>query len=270
MGAVIALVLGSAIGSFLNVVADRLPAGGSLMGPRSACPSCKTTLGTRDLVPILSYLWLRGQCRYCDVPIPRRLFVVELATASLFLAVYWRFGLGSDFLVVAVATVLLFAFAVTDVEHGLVLNRMVVPALFAGLAMAPFWTQAGIDRGFPGDLPEMLEALLNSLAAGGAGFGFFLLIVLLLPAGMGWGDVKLAPVIGLIVGFPGIIFTLWVAIVSGGLVAAVLLATRRKTRKDAIPFAPYLALGAMASLLAGEHVVTWAERLWLGGASLWL
>lgn len=248
--------MGASVGSFLNVAADRLPAAQSLVRPRSFCPGCRTTLAPMDMVPVLSYLWLRGRCRYCGTAIPRRLLVVEVITALLFTLIFLRNGLSVETLVLALAVSLLLLVAIIDLEHGLVLNRLLLPTLVAALVLAPFWSELEPGRPFLGS-HSMLASLLNSLVAGAGGFLLFMTILLLFPAGMGEGDVKLAGVLGVLVGFPGIAVTLGIAALSGGLAAAALLLLRKKGRKDAIPFAPFLILGATVALLAGREVVSW-------------
>ena len=139
MVAAIVFFMGASLGSFVNVVADRLPAGGSLVRPPSHCPVCHTHLRPLDLVPILSYLWLRGRCRYCGAVIPARLAVVEALSGLLLLLIFWRYGLGPGFAVVALIATLLLAIAIIDLEHGLILNRIVLPAAAAAVVLAPLW-----------------------------------------------------------------------------------------------------------------------------------
>jgi leader peptidase (prepilin peptidase)/N-methyltransferase len=171
-----------------------------------------------------------------------------------------RYGLSLESLVLALAVSLLLVVAIIDLEHRLILNRLVLPALVAALVLAPFWSELELARPFLGS-HSMLASLLNSLVAGAGAFLLFLCIFLLYRAGMGAGDVKLAGLLGLLVGFPGIVITLWIAALSGGLAAAALLLLRKKGRKDYIPFAPSLILGAMVALFAGSEVVSWYQDL---------
>lgn len=256
----LAFLMGASVGSFLNVVVDRLPEGQSLIKPRSFCGSCHRTLASLELVPILSYLWLRGRCRYCRASIPVRLMAVEGATGLLFTAIYLRFGLVAEFVVIAAAVSLLLVVALIDLERGLILNRLVYPAAAALLILAPFWPQLGLAQSFPGST-GIVASFLNSLMAGIGAFLVFLAISLLFPQGMGGGDIKLAGVIGLLVGFPGVLAALWLAVVSGGLVASYLVLVRRKTRKDIMPLGPFLSLGAIAVLLAGRDLASWYRGL---------
>ena len=252
--------IGASVGSFVNVVADRIPAGKSLVRPRSFCDSCRRPLSNLDLVPMLSYLLLRGKCRYCSAPIPLRLFAVELVTGLLFTAVYLKYGLGADFVLTSGAVALLLAVAVIDWEHSLILNKIVLPSSVAFLLVAPFWTEIGITRTFL-DSSHMWASLVNSLVAGAGAFLLFLAVHLAYPQGMGGGDIKLAGLLGLLVGFPVVAVALWGAIVTGGIVAVFLLVAHRKRRKDAIPFGPFLSLGGIVGLLAGSEIVDWYQRL---------
>lgn len=233
---VFAFFMGAAVGSFVNVVADRLPAGQSLVRPGSHCPVCGTHLRAFDLVPVLSYVWLRARCRYCGAAIPRRLPLVEAGTGLLFAFALASYGLSAAFAAAAVVLGLLVAIAIIDLEHGLILDRVVLPASVAALFMAPLWPLVGVEREFflwSGPV----ASLASSLAGGVAGFGFFLAIVLL--------------------GLGGVVIAVWVAVVAGGLVAAALLLLRKRGRKSEMPFGPFLAGGAAVALLAGPQLQSW-------------
>ena len=263
---VFALLVGAAVGSFLNVAADRLPSGGSVVQPPSFCDSCKHPLGNLELIPVISYLLLRGRCRHCRVSISARFTVVEAVTALLFALVYLKFGMGVHFFILATAVSLLIVVSIIDLEHRLILNRMIYPAVIVLLVIAPFWPEFGIARSLWGN-SGMIGSLASSMVAGGGAFLIFFAIITLFPAGMGGGDVKLAGVMGLLVGFPLVALALWLAVVSGGLVAIFLLVSRKRGRKDAIPFGPFLALSAVAVLLAGTEIVEWYQNSvsgWLG------
>ncbi len=247
-------VIGASVGSFLNVVADRLPAGQSLVSPRSHCPNCKRQIPTYELLPVISYLWLRGKCRVCGEQIPLRVFAVEVITGLLFVAVCMRFGYGLTFAVVSAGTALLVAIAVIDLEHRLILNRIVFPAMVVLLILASFWPELGIDREFVVD-NVYLASFLNSLAAGIGAFVIFFVVWMVFPAGMGGGDFRMAGMLGLMVGYPGIILTLWGAVVVGGAIAIILLVLGKRGRKDAIPFGPFLSLGGIVALVGGTEIV---------------
>jgi leader peptidase (prepilin peptidase)/N-methyltransferase len=212
------------------------------------------------MVPILSYLWLRGRCRECGASIPPRVFVVEVMTALLFAAAYWRVGLGLEFAIISLSASLLLAVAVIDLEHQLILNRIIFPSAVVFLLLAPFWTELDMPRTLL-ESSGVIASFLNSVASGVGAFLLFLIIFIVYPQGMGGGDVKLAGLIGLMVGYPGVIAALWSGIVAGGVVALALLALRRKGRKDAMPFGPFLALGGIVVLLAGSDLLSAYNRL---------
>lgn len=250
--AIIAAVFGSAVGSFLNVVIYRVPRGGSLVRPPSACPSCGTPIAPRDNVPIVSYLSLRARCRHCRAPISIRYPLVEAGTAAVAAASVWRFGATEAAAFVAAAACVLIALTAIDIDHKRVPNVIVLPAT----AAAAVWV-AGV--GFAtSDLSLIGEAYVCSAA------GFVLLfLIALISGGMGMGDVKLALFIGLVTGRFGwevFVLALFVAFMAGGVVAAALLAVRRAGRKTALPFAPSLAVGTLIAVFAGESPV----RAWLG------
>jgi len=251
---ILAFALGASVGSFVNVAVDRLPQGLSLVRPRSYCDGCNRPLASFDMVPVFSYLWLRGRCRYCNQAIPRRVMLTEVATGFLFVILYTQFGFGIEFVIMGAVVSLMLIVALIDLEHGLILNRVIYPAIIALLLLAPFWGELGASRPFLGN-SGMLGSLLNSLVAGVGAFLVFLIIFLVYPRGMGGGDPKLAGVVGLLVGFPGVLFALWLAVVGGGLLAITLLVTGKKGRKDSIPFGPFLAASAIITFLGGSEIL---------------
>lgn len=239
---------GACLGSFLNVVADRLPQGKSIVSPPSHCESCHRRLSASDNIPIISYLRLRGRCRYCGAAIPQRIFWVEIGTAVLFALLFWKYGFSYHLPVMMTYGSILIVLTVTDLEHGILPNRIVYSAIAIAFAVALI---AHFLR--PGGLPD-----LKSAAIGGAIAFFFLFIPAIISRGMGWGDVKLAAFIGLATGFPLVLLALFLSIISGGLVAAVLLLLKIKGRKDAIPFGPFLSLGTLVALLWGNDILAWS------------
>jgi leader peptidase (prepilin peptidase)/N-methyltransferase len=231
---------GLVIGSFLNVVAYRLPRGESLVAPPSHCPGCDTPIKPWDNIPLLSWIFLRGRCRSCSERISPRYPLVELATAVLFGALVLARGLTDDLVVLLPFAAMLIAVADIDLEHRIVPNRIVVPmAVYGVVASAVVRTEL---------LPELL-------IAGAAAFTFLLLAALIHPAGMGMGDVKLAGVMGLYLG-ASIVPALLIAFLSGSIVGLAIVArSGAKGRKQGVPFAPFLALGAVVALFAGNQLV---------------
>ena len=247
-------LLGLFVGSFLNVCIDRLPRGQSIIHPRSHCAVCNRELGTLDLLPIFSYLWLRGRCRYCRARIPLRLPIVEGLTGLLFALLYWKFGLGLELGISLVYTSLLTAIFVIDLENQLVLDKVVYPGMIVALAFSFFWP--GLE-GIGTLQGEALSKVVSSLAGGAIGLAAMALPFIIYRRGMGMGDVKLGALVGLISGYPLVAIALLLSVISGGLVAAILLAFKIKKRSDPIPFAPFLATSAMVTLLWGQVIWQW-------------
>jgi leader peptidase (prepilin peptidase)/N-methyltransferase len=227
-----------ALGSFLNVVAARVPLRRSVVKPRSACMSCGAEISSRDNIPLVSYALLRGRCRSCGVSIPWRYPAVELATALLVAGCVLRFGLSGHAAVGAFFCAALVAVSATDLEHRIIPNRIVVPAAAivlvanTALTLSPEW----------------------AIAAFGAS-GFLLVTALVYPAGMGMGDVKLALLMGAALGR-----TVSVALMLGMFAAIVpgiyLIAKHGKAgRKMGVPFGPFLALGSVVALFWGGAIL---------------
>jgi leader peptidase (prepilin peptidase)/N-methyltransferase len=232
--------LGLIIGSFLNVVAYRLPRGESIVKPRSRCTSCGIEVRAIDNVPLLSWLVLRGRCRHCSAQISARYPVVELVTGVVFALVAIARGPSTELLVDLPFAAMLIAVADIDIEHRIVPNRILAP-----LAI---WAVAASAVVQPGKLPELL-------IAGAAAFAFLLLAALAHPAGMGMGDVKLAGVMGLYLGV-SIAPALLIAFLAGSIVGvAILVRHGARARKRGVPFAPFLALGGLVALMVGTQLV---------------
>ncbi|HHW42818.1 MAG TPA: prepilin peptidase [Desulfotomaculum sp.] len=230
------------VGSFLNVCIYRLPRGESITFPPSRCPHCGHRLAARDLVPLFSYLWLKGRCRYCGSGISPCYPLVEALTGVLFTVLYLRFGVSLLLLKYLFLTSVLIVLSFIDLEHYLIPDRVVIFAL-AGGAIINLLTR---------DL-TFLSALLG-LAAPAA---FLLLLAVASRGGMGGGDIKLAAVIGLFLGWPLGLLAVFLGCLLGGLVGAVLLLARVKGRNDAIPFGPFLAAGTLVTMLWGQQILAW-------------
>lgn len=242
IGTVFVGALGLIFGSFLNVVAHRLPRGESLARPRSRCPQCGTQIRPRDNVPVLSWLMLRGRCRDCGTPISRRYPLVELLTAVLCAVVVAVKGVEPEALVGIVLVLLLVPITLIDLEHRIIPNKLTLLGAVAGAALVAVF--------FPGDLVE------NLIAAAVAG-GFFLLAALVYPAGMGMGDVKLAGMLGVFLG-RAVAPALFAALLAGSLIGvALILRHGAAARKTGIPFGPWLAFGGIVGLLVGDQLVDW-------------
>jgi len=256
-------VAGLAVGSFLNVCIDRLPLNKSLVSPASHCDACGRRLSLIDLVPLLSYLWLHGRCRYCGARIPLRVPLVELLAGVVFFLSFWYFGLTARFGVTAFWCCVFIVVIFIDWEHKLILNKVTYPAAILALVLLAF---DALSPGLllPGGLtflPLDKPAILSGVIGGAAGFAFFLLVFLITPRGMGLGDVKLAGLIGLVVGWPMVVEALLIGILLGGLLALVLLASGAKGRKDPIPYGTVLAIGPMITLFWGVDIFRWYQGL---------
>jgi leader peptidase (prepilin peptidase) / N-methyltransferase len=233
-------LLGAAVGSFLNVVAYRLPRGESLVTPPSRCPACEKPIAPYDNVPVLSWLLLRGRCRHCGTRISPRYPAVELLTGLAFAGVALTRGVDRGLVLELPLVAVLIAVAVIDLDTRKIPNKITAPAaVYAVVAAAALLT---------GELPELL-------IAGTAAFAALLLAALAYPAGMGMGDVKLAGVMGLYLGISvaPAMFVAFLAGTVGGL--AVMARHGAGARKAGVPFGPFLALGGLVALLVGPELV---------------
>lgn len=244
--AIAALVFpsGLALGSFLNVVASRVPLGRSLVTPGSACPSCASPIAWYDNIPVVSYIALRGRCRSCATPIGLTYPLVELLTALLITASVLTFGLTLDAVVAGVFSAVLVAVSVTDFERRIIPNAIVLPAA-AGVLLAQTMLHPSAEW---------------SLAAFGAALFLFIAAVAY-PGGMGMGDVKLALLLGAMLG-RSVTVALMLGLLAALVPAVVLLARHGSVaRKMAIPFGPFLAGGGLIALFAGEPLLDAYLRL---------
>jgi leader peptidase (prepilin peptidase)/N-methyltransferase len=241
-------LFGSVIGSFLNVVAWRVPRKESLVSPGSRCPHCGADVKPYDNVPVLSWLLLRGRCRNCGGPISPRYPLVELATALVFAAVVAVRGFDDDLVLELPFVSALIALAAIDFDHKLLPNRIVYPMAAYGVIATLL-----VDR----------ADLVENLIAGAGAFLFLLVAVIAYPRGMGMGDVKLAGAMGLYLGL-SIIPALLAAFLSGSLVGVVILAREgAQGRKKAVPFGVFLALGGIVGVLAGPELIDLYESNFL-------
>ena len=240
---VLAAVGGLLVGSFLNVVAYRLPRGESLVVPGSHCPGCGTHVKAYDNIPVLGWVLLRGRCRACREKISGRYPIVEATSAGLALLVVLTKHSAHDLALGLMLVAVLVPVTLIDLDHRIIPNRIMLPAAVAAVAIGLATRPAGV--------PEQL-------IAGAAAGGFLLLFALAYPRGMGMGDVKLAAVLGLFLGRSVAVAvlggTLLGALVGVGIMARVGV---QRGRKIAVPFGPFLALGGLLALLAGPGIVHW-------------
>jgi len=236
-------LLGATVGSFLNVVAYRLPRGLSVARPRSRCSSCGHPIKPYDNVPVLSWILLRGRCRQCKAPISARYPLVEAVTAALWALVVVVKGLDPDALLGLAFVTLLVPVTLIDLDHRIIPNRLLIVGTVAALALL-----VALDRG------ALAEHAIAAVAAG----GFLLAAALAYPRGMGMGDVKLAGVMGLYLG-RAVGPAMLAALLSGTLVGLAVIARKGAVegRKTAVPFGPFLAFGGLVGLFAGDEIVDW-------------
>jgi len=253
-------LFGLAIGSFLNVVIWRLPRGESLAHPPSACPKCEHVIRKRDNIPVLSWLILRGRCRDCGASISPRYPLVEAGTALFFALVALDFlTRGQElpqasaalwalpaFLYLAAVSV---ALAAIDIDVKRLPDRIVLPSIVVGIVLLAVATFGAGDWGL----------LVRALVGGAVLFAFYFALVLAYPRGMGFGDVKLAALLGLYLGWMGwdaLIVGAFAAFLIGGVFAIVLVLVKRANGKTAIPFGPWMLLGAWVGIFLGSDIAT--------------
>ena len=234
--------VGLCVGSFLNVVIARVPAGRSIVSPRSACPRFATPIAWYDNIPLLSFVLLRARCRKCREPISWRYPAVELATGLLFVWALAERGLTLDLIPALLLVTGLIVITGIDLDHQLIPDVISLPGIAVGLV-------ASTVTGRPGWLDSLIGILL--------GGGIFLLIIVASRGGMGGGDMKMGAMLGAFLGWQMALVAILVAILAGGVLAIGVLALRRKGRKDALPFGPFLAFGGLVSLFRGEALLAW-------------
>jgi leader peptidase (prepilin peptidase)/N-methyltransferase len=258
----VSAVFGLVIGSFLNVVVWRVPRGESVVSPPSACPKCGHLIRRYDNVPVVSWLVLRAKCRDCGARISGRYPAVESGTAVLFgLAAWLVLSRGQGWAIPAFAYLAAIAVALSliDIDVHRLPDSIVLPSYGVGVALLAL---ASWNPGGTSDWPALGRAAVGALAM----FALYLVILLVYPAGMGWGDVKLAGVLGLYLGWVGwgaLVVGWFAAFLLGGLYSVALLATRRASRKSGIPFGPWMLAGAIVGVAAGP----WLWETYLAAVS---
>jgi leader peptidase (prepilin peptidase)/N-methyltransferase len=238
---IFAAALGALVGSFLNVVIYRLPRGESLLAPGSHCPSCRTPVKPYDNVPVVAWIWLRGRCRACRSAISPRYPLVELTTACLCVGVVLAHSSAASVALGLLTVLVLVPVALIDLDYHVIPNRITAPAGVLALVLG-----TALD-------PSGEPARLIAAAAGG---GLFLLAAIASPRGMGMGDVKLAGLLGLLLGAE-VAPALLIALLAGVVVGLVVLARRApgERRSAGVPFGPFLALGGLTAIYAGHAIL---------------
>lgn len=243
IAATLAGAVGAAVGSFVNVVAYRLPRQKSLVAPGSACPSCGIAIKAYDNVPLVGWVMLRGRCRSCRAPISARYPLIEALTAGLAVAVVLTRHSAHDLALGLVLVAVLVPVALIDLDHRIIPNTITLPAAVAAVGIGAALKPSGVP-----------EQLISGAAAG----AFLLAFVVAYPRGMGMGDVKLAAVLGLFLG-RYVVVAILAGVLAGTIVGVWVMARVgvEQGRKTAVPFGPFLALGGIIALLGGPAILHW-------------
>jgi len=244
-------MFGMCVGSFMNVCIYRLPVSKSIVHPRSMCPHCKTPIPFYDNIPVFSYILLRRKCRFCKSPIPFRYPVVELLGGLFSLGVFLKFGLSLEGLIyyIFIATLLVITFI--DIDHQIIPDRITLPGIVV-FFLASF------------ALPSisLKDSLLGLLVGGGTlfliGWSYSLITH---KEGMGGGDIKLLAMIGVLIGWKGILFTIFTSSATGTIAGIIKMLHQRKNMKLAIPFGPFLSIGAILYIFFGPQIIYWYFKL---------
>ena len=250
----ILFIFGAMLGSFLNVCIVRIPHGTSIVKPPSHCPKCKGAIRFYDNIPLISYFILLGRCRYCGERISPRYFVVELLMASLVVVLYHQFGLSLAFVATLLFVAALIVISFIDIEVRIVPDMISLPGIVVGLLVSVIGRYLIHD---PSELvPSPLSALLGVLIGG----GFLLALAWAYEAftgveGMGGGDIKLLAMIGAFLGWPSIPVTLFLASLGGSVIGITAMLIKGVGRRYALPFAPFLCLGALLYLFFGRAII---------------
>lgn len=240
-------LLGLVLGSFFNVCIYRLPREESIVWPGSHCPRCRHALAPLDNIPLVSFLLLKGSCRYCRQPISTRYPLVEFLMSALMVALAWRFGFSWSFLQGAVLAGALLVVTFIDLDHQIIPDVISIPGLVVGLGLS--WLTGN---------PGWKSSLIGLLVGGGLLYllaaGYELLTK---REGMGGGDIKLLAMIGAFLGWTGVLVTVMLAAVIGSLLGIALILFWKKGRTHALPFGPFLSLGALIHLFRGPELIAW-------------
>ena len=244
-------LFGLCIGSFLNVCIYRLPQSKSIVHPRSMCPSCGTLIRFYDNIPILSYIALRGKCRYCKAPISFRYPVIEFISGILAVGIFIKYGIAFETVIYYTFVSILLVITFIDIDHQIIPDVITLPGI-------PIFFAAS----FALSEVTVVESILGILIGGGSLYLVAWLYHLLThKEGMGGGDIKLLAMMGAIIGWQGVLFTIFMGSAVGTVSGLLLILKSRKTMKLAIPFGPFLAIGATAYIFWGPRLIAWYFNL---------
>ena len=244
---ILIFVLGAVVGSFLNVCIHRLPKGQSIVTPGSHCPKCENPIPFYDNVPVLSYLALRGKCRFCKISIPVRYLFVEFLSGLVSIALLIKFDFSLDFIVYFVFLLSLIVITFIDLDEKIIPNEISLPGIALGLIASPFISTLSFK-----------ESILGVMAGGGVLAAVALsYYVITKREGMGGGDIKLLAMIGAFLGWNGAFISLFFGSLVGAFVGIFFMIKEGKDTKYALPFGPFLALGAVVYLFFGNNLINW-------------
>lgn len=248
---VFTFIFGLCIGSFLNVCIYRIPASKSISYPRSSCTSCNELIPFYDNIPVLSYLFLRGKCRFCREPISMRYPIIELLTGSFALITFLKYGLSLEALIYFVFIAALLVITFVDIDHQIIPDIISLP----GIPIF-FLASFGLSQ------INWLDSLIGILVGGGSLFLVAWIYSLIThKEGMGGGDIKLLAMIGAVIGWKGVLFTIFVASAVGTLAGILVMLKSRKGMRLKIPFGPFLAIGGIAYIFLGPQLINWYFQL---------
>lgn len=236
-------LIGLCVGSFLNVCIYRIPKEESIAFPPSHCTNCRYKLKAKDLIPILSYLCLKGKCRNCKRKISLRYPIIEILNGLLYLLLLFKFGLSLNFIFYSLLTSLLIVISLIDLDTKYIYSSTTIFGLILGIIyIGVGWYLNDLN-------------IINNLLGGIIGFSIIYLIVIV-TKGMGEGDAEIAGICGLFFGIKGILVTLFISIVLGGIVASLILTFKLKDKKSEIAFGPYIAIAAVIYLFLGKELLS--------------
>jgi leader peptidase (prepilin peptidase)/N-methyltransferase len=248
-------LLGLIIGSFLNVLIYRIPEEISIVKPPSNCPKCNTRLKVVDLIPVFSYVFLKGKCRYCGEKVSSRYMLIEILTGAVFAVLFWRFGLSPEFMAFSFLMSILIAVFFIDLDHMIIPNGLVITGLIAGGILFLFNLKYGFDfyqdTSWWNPIVGMFSSsvLLTIIALVGS--------IIYKSEAMGGGDLKIFLPIGIFLGWKMALIALFIAVIISGIPSMVLVIIKKANRKTTIPFGPFIVVGTFVTILFGWDILRW-------------
>ncbi|WP_179632165.1 prepilin peptidase [Clostridium peptidivorans] len=240
----IIFILGIIIGSFLNVCIYRIPKEESILYPPSHCTSCKGKLKSYDLIPILSYILLKGRCRYCREKVSIRYPMIEFLTGILYVLVYIKYGVTLETIKYIIMVSILIVIGMIDLDT----TNVYFKTTLTGFIVAVTFLALHVYMGLP-----VINYIYGSIIGGGT----LSLIILITKGGMGWGDAEICSVCGLFLGFKLTLLMLFLSFIIGSVIGLALIALKKKTRKDYVPFGPFIVVASIITILWGQDIITW-------------